>query len=378
MSPLFEVRIRMGGDPRALDQFKAIQQELAKLNHPACPEVDWVKIERACLDIFEQHGAELQTAVAFVLARSHRAGLAGMGEGLALLARLIEEWPRLWPVQASVRIDLLGGLFAQLQPILRTMHWGPDRVSGLNYLAVELARFESRLFEVAPVTVAPLQSLRSLVDLFMQRLSEQRIQAVPVQHWASSPVSAFVAPAVLPPPLQNTYRLVIEPQAKKRSFLPWLLVMGLVIALSGVGGWQYWRAYHASQVLTPEPIQLESLSLFAPGSAQFKPDSTKSLMSALVEIKTRPGWLIMISGHADASGQVSSNLELSRARASAVRDWLQQMGDIPDSCFVVRGAAANQPLTSNETTSGRATNRRVDIRLLPASGACGEVDQASR
>jgi len=154
--------------------------------------------------------------------------------------------------------------------------------------------------------------------------------------------------------------------------------MGLVIALSGVGGWQYWRAYQASQVLSPEPIQLESLSLFAPGSAQFKPDSTKSLMSALVEIKTRPGWLIMISGHADASGQVSSNLELSRARASAVRDWLQQMGDIPDSCFVVRGAAANQPLTSNETTSGRATNRRVDIRLLPASGACGEVDQASR
>lgn len=378
MSSLFEVRIRLGGDPRGLDQFKALQQELAKLNHPARPDVDWAKIERACLDLFEQHGAELQTAVAFVLARSHRAGLLGMGEGLALLASLIEQWPRLWPAQASVRVDLLAALFAQLQPLLRVLDWGPDRVPALNHLAVELAQLESRLAHVAQVTVATLQSLRSLVDLFMNRLAEQRTQVLPAPQWVSSPATSLVAPAAVLAPLHTTYSIVFEPQATKRSVLPWLLAAVMAVALAGVGGWQYWLAEQARKQPVAAPVQLASLSLFAPGSSEIRAESTKPLMSALVEIKSRPGWLVVISGHADASGEVSTNLELSRARALAVRDWLQHMGDIPDSCFAVRGAAANQPLTSNETTAGRAANRRVDIRLLPVLQPCAELSQASR
>jgi type VI secretion system protein VasL len=92
-----------------------------------------------------------------------------------------------------------------------------------------------------------------------------------------------------------------------------------------------------------------------------------------VGIKAQPGWLIVIAGHADPSGDVSKNLELSRARARAVRDWMQSMSDIPDSCFAIQGFAASQPLASNDTESGRAANRRVDIRLVPQQGACGEV-----
>ncbi|MFK1577177.1 OmpA family protein [Pseudomonas aeruginosa] len=60
----------------------------------------------------------------------------------------------------------------------------------------------------------------------------------------------------------------------------------------------------------------------------------------------------------------------SRARAAAVRDWMQSMGDIPDSCFVVRGAGAGEPIASEDTEEGRNANRRVDISLMPAIGAC--------
>lgn len=128
----------------------------------------------------------------------------------------------------------------------------------------------------------------------------------------------------------------------------------------------------------PKPIQLDSLTLFDPGSAELKPGSTKLLIGALVGIKAQPGWLIVISGHADAQGDVTRNLDLSRARASAVRDWMQRMGDIPDSCFAVQGMAAGQPISSNHTPSGRAANRRVDIRLVPESSACGELEAAGR
>ena len=42
MTALFEMRIRLGGDPSAFIEFKALREELARLSHPACPDVDWV------------------------------------------------------------------------------------------------------------------------------------------------------------------------------------------------------------------------------------------------------------------------------------------------------------------------------------------------
>jgi outer membrane protein OmpA-like peptidoglycan-associated protein len=123
-------------------------------------------------------------------------------------------------------------------------------------------------------------------------------------------------------------------------------------------------------VTTSRPVRLDSLSLFSTGSAQLKADSTKVLINALVDIKAQPGWLIVIAGHTDATGNPEHNLELSRARAGAVRDWMQRMGDIPDSCFAVQGFGASQPIASNDTETGRTSNRRVDIRLVPEVGAC--------
>ncbi len=123
-------------------------------------------------------------------------------------------------------------------------------------------------------------------------------------------------------------------------------------------------------VQVPKPVRLDSLSLFGAGSAELKPDSTKVLINALVDIKAQPGWLIVIAGHTDATGNAEHNLKLSRARAAAVHDWMQRMGDIPDSCFAVQGFGASQPIASNDTEAGRAANRRVDIRLVPEVGAC--------
>ncbi|MBD9516113.1 OmpA family protein [Pseudomonas sp. PDM22] len=126
----------------------------------------------------------------------------------------------------------------------------------------------------------------------------------------------------------------------------------------------------------PDPVRLDSLSLFGSGSAELKPGSTKVLVNALVDIKAQPGWLIVIAGHTDSTGDDARNLALSRNRAAAVRDWMQKMGDLPDSCFAVQGHGASQPIASNDTPAGRAANRRVDIRLVPETGACALPAQA--
>lgn len=119
-----------------------------------------------------------------------------------------------------------------------------------------------------------------------------------------------------------------------------------------------------------QTVRLDSLSLFDTGSARLKPESAKVLINALVGIKARPGWLIVIAGHTDAVGDAQANQQLSQARAAAVRDWMQRMGDIAPDCFAVQGVGASQPVASNEHETGRAANRRVDIRLVPAAGAC--------
>lgn len=118
------------------------------------------------------------------------------------------------------------------------------------------------------------------------------------------------------------------------------------------------------------PIRLNSLSLFDVASAELKPGSERLLIKALMGIKAQPGWLIVVAGHTDATGDPARNLQLSRQRAQAVRDWMQRMGEIPDSCFAVQGHGATRPVASNTDAVGRSRNRRVDIRLVPEEGAC--------
>lgn len=139
-----------------------------------------------------------------------------------------------------------------------------------------------------------------------------------------------------------------------------------VPVLAAIGGHQ--QPVKANAAATT--VRLDSLSLFSSGSAELKPDSAKVLISALVDIKAQPGWLIVIAGHTDASGSAEHNLRLSRDRAAAVHSWMRQMGDLPDSCFAVQGFGASQPIASNDTEAGRQANRRVDIRLIPEVGAC--------
>ena len=124
----------------------------------------------------------------------------------------------------------------------------------------------------------------------------------------------------------------------------------------------------------PEPVpnivRLNSMSLFDTGKWALKPGSTKLLVNSLVGIKAKPGWLIVVAGHTDSTGDDKSNQVLSLKRAESVRDWMRDTGDVPESCFAVQGYGESRPVATNETTEGRALNRRVEISLVPQANAC--------
>lgn len=73
---------------------------------------------------------------------------------------------------------------------------------------------------------------------------------------------------------------------------------------------------------------------------------------------------IHITGHCDNSGEAAYNQRLSEARATAVKEVIQQA--LPHKPFVyqVSGQGALVPIADNTTEAGRRQNRRVEIRIV--------------
>ncbi|WP_313294849.1 type VI secretion system ImpA family N-terminal domain-containing protein [Pseudomonas sp.] len=256
MTALFEMRVRLGGDPGNFDEYKVLHDELAKLNHPACPDVDWAKVDGLCLRLFELNGVELQTAVAFVLARSYRTGVTGLTEGVALLAALSDEWPRLWPVQASARIDLIAWLFTQLHPLVRMVEWGRSSSAALSEVIGELNRLEHCLERLGHAPMVTLQVFRNQLASLLQRMSESRVAAMPLplRSWATIAQPSITPQIAAVVPAPSTYTLVVEPAAQKRAVWPWVPVWVVMIALMGWLGWQAWPSRQADALPAPDPI----------------------------------------------------------------------------------------------------------------------------
>ncbi|MAE72124.1 MAG: hypothetical protein CME06_16855 [Gemmatimonadetes bacterium] len=74
-----------------------------------------------------------------------------------------------------------------------------------------------------------------------------------------------------------------------------------------------------------------------------------------------PGAEVVIEGHTDSHGGDELNLGLSRARASAVREYLTLNSSIEWEKIEAIGHGEMRPIASNETSVGRARNRRIDV-----------------
>jgi outer membrane protein OmpA-like peptidoglycan-associated protein len=76
------------------------------------------------------------------------------------------------------------------------------------------------------------------------------------------------------------------------------------------------------------------------------------------------GSKIVVEGHTDASGESSANVTLSEKRAYAVMQYLRQSLLISADRITSIGYGDEKPVASNQTTDGRAKNRRIDIIIM--------------
>ena len=87
----------------------------------------------------------------------------------------------------------------------------------------------------------------------------------------------------------------------------------------------------------------------------------EEIASAASVLRENPGVRATVEGHTDSVGDARYNQLLSERRANAVRDMLINDHGIPGQQLVAIGRGQNMPIASNDTDSGRAKNRRVEL-----------------
>jgi outer membrane protein OmpA-like peptidoglycan-associated protein len=95
---------------------------------------------------------------------------------------------------------------------------------------------------------------------------------------------------------------------------------------------------------------------------------TKQAQAALdqlgASIAATKGYIIALEGGTDSVGSADYNYDLSQRRANSVIQYLATKYSVPAHKIYVIGLGKDKPVETNKTSSGRADNRRVDVRLM--------------
>jgi outer membrane protein OmpA-like peptidoglycan-associated protein len=125
---------------------------------------------------------------------------------------------------------------------------------------------------------------------------------------------------------------------------------------------------HQSTFSTQVPPVYTSTALIPATVVHFDTASAKlgsyeqSLLDDLVLAAKNMGLnTIYITGHTDSTGNPALNIPLSKARSTAVKKYIEKF--FPKVTIIWRGFAANNPVATNSTTSGRENNRRAEVSV---------------
>ncbi|MCS2151058.1 type VI secretion system ImpA family N-terminal domain-containing protein [Scandinavium goeteborgense] len=346
MPDLSAHQVKTGGDPRALPDFIALNNEMSKLMHPARPDIDWMRAEVLALSLFERNGVELQTVAWYTLARAHLARVSGMNEGLGILSALLgHQWAQCWPLQTHARAEILNGLMQRLQKLFRTFSLGPGDVPALDMA-------EKRLQEIKDILrrqeLNHASQMNPLVQLIRRALSHLENnpqpdadaldatltdQTLSLTEEVATQTSPLVYVINAKPKIQVTED--IPPPSKRwPSFIAGMataLILGIVAFFS-------WQALHhpdeaiqamaASVARIPEPMTLLQIDAFREKeNSQSHSRQWIALMTNQVNwIETQaPGWRLRY-----AQGLVSQAKALwpdDPATRALVQQWERYQAD---------------------------------------------------
>lgn len=108
--------------------------------------------------------------------------------------------------------------------------------------------------------------------------------------------------------------------------------------------------------------KLKSDILFDTGKANLKPEAKENLKQMAEIMKKYPENVLTVKGFTDDTGTSKINQTLSQQRAEAVKKELLQDG-LTAVPIDTMGLGPAYPIASNDNSSGRSQNRRVEIEI---------------
>ena len=115
----------------------------------------------------------------------------------------------------------------------------------------------------------------------------------------------------------------------------------------------------------------DRLILNMPGNITFATDSSRvqdsfrPVLDSVSEVLSEyEKTMIQVAGHTDSTGGDRYNMLLSQQRAQSVADVLNEFG-VQGVRIDPVGFGETRPIATNETETGRARNRRVELTLVP-------------
>src|SRR5215470_2118291 len=127
------------------------------------------------------------------------------------------------------------------------------------------------------------------------------------------------------------------------------------------------QEFEAQQSGRSLSMNLSGDLLFDYDKAALKPEAEQALKRVGVVLSQFPESQVTVEGYTDSRGTKPANMQLSRERAQAVKDWLVKNDGVAAANISTKGYGEQYPVAPNtnangtDNPAGRALNRRVSI-----------------
>jgi len=159
-----------------------------------------------------------------------------------------------------------------------------------------------------------------------------------------------------------------------KSRYAWGAVVG-AIAGSAIGSYMDKQEKELKQELAGSGVKVHRVGndiyLEMPGDITFDTNSSRIyaqfypvLQDVAKVLNKYEKTYLQVDGHTDSTGSSAYNQTLSESRAQSVKNYLVQQR-VEQLRVGIQGYGEAQPVADNNTNAGRASNRRVELRIIP-------------
>lgn len=110
-------------------------------------------------------------------------------------------------------------------------------------------------------------------------------------------------------------------------------------------------------------VKFDSGILFDFDKTDLKPAAKSNIENLVRSLNENPDTEILVIGHTDSRGTDAYNQGLSERRSRSVKDFAVSQG-LSSNRMKTQGKSFHEPISDNDTESGRAANRRVEIVIV--------------